>query len=137
MLTLVMVFPVFLRGELQTVVCVFLLRLFALSYFGHYCRFVLATHKEDGSPMLYRDIAVMKREITLYYCAKKDIAGTTYDVVHSTSSSIDLILSELAVVSEEVICTLNHKDRHHVWESLGQYAVGMSFGHFLNRNYKW
>ena len=110
----------------------------ALAHFGHHCRFVLPTRKEDGDPMLHRDIAAMKKEIALYYCAKKGIAGTTYDVEHSTplgKSSVELMLSALAVVSESAFRALNRVDRHNMWASMAQHNVGMRFGHFLARDY--
>ena len=112
----------------------------ALAHFGHHCRFVLPTRKEDGNPMLHRDIAAMKREIALYYCARKGIAGTTYDVEHSTplgKPSVELMLSGLQVVSEAAFRALDREDRHNMWASMAQHTVGMRFGHFLARDYRW
>ena len=103
MSALAMVFPVFSLAELHAVVC-FLGCLSTLPHFGHHRRFVLSSRKEDDNPMLYRDIVSMKHKITLYYYAKKGIGNTTFDVTHSTplgKSSIELMLSALAVVSEE------------------------------------
>ena len=100
---------------------------------------MLPTRKEDGNALLHRDIAAMKREIALYYRAKKGIAGTTYDVDHSTplgQSSVELMLSALGVVSEEAFRALQRADRHHIWASLVQHTVGMRFGHFLARDYR-
>ena len=82
----------------------------------------------------------MKKEIALYYCAKKGIADTTYDVEHSTplgKSSVELMLSALAVVSESAFRALNRVDRHNMWASMAQHNVGMRFGHFLARDYRW
>ena len=82
----------------------------------------------------------MKREISLYYCAKKGSAGATYDVEHSTplgKSSVELMLSALAVVSEAAFRALSREDRHNVWASMAQHTVGMRFGHFLARDYRW
>ena len=112
----------------------------ALTHFGHHCLFVLSTCKEDGNSLLHRDIAAMKREIALYYRAKKGIAVTTYDVDHSTplgQLSVELILSALGVVSEEAFRDLRREDKHHIWASLVQHTVGMRFGHFLARDYKY
>ena len=110
----------------------------ALAHFGHYCRHPLPTRKEDGNALLHRDIANMKKEIAIYYCNKKGISGTTYDVAHSTplgKSAVELLLSSLAIVNEDSFRALKRIHRHNLVASMQQHTVGMRFGHFLFREY--
>ena len=110
----------------------------ALAHFGHYHRHVLPTRKEDGNALLHRDIANMKREIAIYYCAKKGIQGLTYDVQHSTplaKNAVELILSAFEVFDESRFQRLQRVDRHHIVASVLQHTKGMRFGHFLFRDY--
>ena len=110
----------------------------ALAHFGHYYRHILPTRKEDGDPLLHRDIANMKREISLYYCSKKGLKGLTYDVQHSTplgKAAVELILSAFQVHSEQSFRRLAREDRFHVVASVMQHTKGLRFGHFLWRDY--
>ena len=111
----------------------------ALAHFGHYHRHVLPTRKEDGNPLLHRDIANMKREIAIYHCNDKGIAGLTYDVAHSTplaKGAVELLLSAFRVFNETQFRRLRREDRHHLVASVMQHTKGLRFGHFLARDYK-
>jgi len=111
----------------------------ALAHFGHYHRHVLPTRKEDGNAMLHRDIANMKREVSIIYCSKKGIRGLTYDVQHSTplaKAAMELILSAFGVFDEAHFRRLKREDRHHLAGSAMQHTKGLRFGHFLYRDYK-
>ena len=110
----------------------------ALAHFGHQCRFLLPTKKEDGHAMFHRDIAKMKKEISLYHSSKMGHAGATYAVDHSTPlgcASVALIFSAFAVYNERSFLRLSRCDRHHLWAVVAQHARGMRFGHFIYRTY--
>ena len=110
----------------------------ALAHFGHHHRHLLATRKEDGDGMMHRDIAKMKREISLYYCSSKGIKSLTYDVQHSVPlarATIELLLSAFRVVDEASFRRVRRKDRHHLVASAMQHTAAMRFGHFVARDY--
>ena len=110
----------------------------ALAHFGHHHRQLLPTRKEDGHAMLHRDIANMKREISIFYCAAKGINNLTYDVAHSAplgNDAVALILSAFQVFGRTQFRTLSRVDRHHLVACVMQHTAGMRFGHFLYRQY--
>ena len=110
----------------------------ALAHFGHRHRFLLPTKKTDGNPVLHRDIACMKSEIAIYYCAKKGIKGLTYDVGHSTplgKNAVELMLSAFQLVDEAAFRRLRRIDAHNLFASVAQHGTAMRFGHFLHRDY--
>ena len=97
----------------------------ALAHFGRQCRFLLPTKKEDGHAMFHRDIAKMKKEISLYHSSKMGHAGATYAVDHSTPlgfASVALIFSAFAVYNERSFLRLSRCDRHHLWAVVAQHA---------------
>ena len=80
----------------------------------------------------------MKREISIYYCNNKGIAGLTYDVAHSTplaKNAMELLLSAFGVFGEVHFGRLQRADRHHLVASVLQHTKGLRFGHFLARDY--
>ena len=111
----------------------------ALAHFGHYHRQLLPTRKEDGHALLHRDIANMKREISIYYCSSKGINNLTYDVAHSAPLGCDVIelfLSAFQVFDKRLFRNLSRADRHHLVASVMQHTSGMRFGHFIYRSYR-
>ena len=89
--------------------------------------------------MLHRDVAKMKREISLRYSAKMGAAGATYDVVHATPlgcAIVELLFAAFAVYDERSFARLCRRDRHNLWAVMAQHGCGMRFGHFVYRSYR-
>ena len=111
----------------------------ALAHFGHYHRQILPTRKEDGNALIHRDIANMKREITIYYCSAKGINNLTYDVDHSAPlgcDAVELLLAAFQVFDKSQFQRMARMDRHHLVATVMQHTAGMRFGHFLYRRYR-
>ena len=110
----------------------------ALAHFGHHCRFVLPTKKDDGNALLHRDIACMKREISILHRQSAGEEGSTYGVKQSTPmgrSEVELLLAAFEVFGERTFLRLSRQNRHHIVACALQHGCAMRFGHFLYRKY--
>ena len=107
----------------------------ALAHFGTSYGWVLPTTKYDGDALLHRQIARMKKQLSL----NSPIGGhCSYAPDRSTplgKGAVSLMLSAFAVVDEHSFRSLPRKHRHNLFASVVQCNSGMRFGHFTQRRY--